>query len=165
MKGLGNVFTQRRRGAEKVLCRLAACGPRSVNVTTGLLDLVVFTLLQTAYTQEKSQAHDECCQSTPCSKGLVQQFSIENPQGTLEQSYIAQQALVKEEIEIVGGFKGGAASAGAKKWFKVTNPMAAVLPKRGWIDAVKPVTLAYKANRMIELEVGFIIGSDISIHI
>ncbi|MCH2207620.1 MAG: FG-GAP-like repeat-containing protein [Lentisphaerales bacterium] len=153
-------LTQRRRGAEGNAGSPAfQCGLKYAFLIT------LYIFQQTAYSQEKYQAHDECCQSTPCSKGLVQQFSIENPQGTLEKSYIAQQALVKEEIEIIGGFKGGAVSAGAKKWFKVTNPMAAVLPKSGWIDAVKPVTLAYKANRMIELEVGFIIGSDISSHI
>ena len=58
-------------------------------------------------------------------------FSIENPEATLKDAFVEQRRLVKQEIKQIGGFKGGAVSANAKKWFKSDRPLSGVLPKSG----------------------------------
>lgn len=89
-------------------------------------------------------------------------FSIENPEATLKDAFVEQRRLVKQEIKQIGGFKGGAVSANAKKWFKSDKPMSGVLPEHGWIRAGKPLSIAHKDNRVLEVEIGFIIGRDVT---
>ena len=89
-------------------------------------------------------------------------FSIENPDATLKDAFVEQRRLVKQEIKQIGGFKGGAVSANAKKWFKSDKPMSGVLPEHGWIRAGKPLSIAHKDNRVLEVEIGFIIGRDVT---
>ena len=89
-------------------------------------------------------------------------FSIENPEATLKDAFVEQRHLVKQEIKQIGGFKGGAVSANAKKWFKSDRPLSGVLPKSGWLTAGKALSLAYDQRRILEVEIGFVLGEDIS---
>ena len=89
-------------------------------------------------------------------------FSIENPEATLKDAFVEQRRLVKQEIKQIGGFKGGAVSANAKKWFKSDRPLSGVLPKSGWLTAGKALSLAYDQRRILEVEIGFVLGEDIS---
>ncbi|MCM8533852.1 MAG: hypothetical protein NE330_21995 [Lentisphaeraceae bacterium] len=88
-------------------------------------------------------------------------LSIKEPKADLKRAFEVQKSYVKETIKEISGFKGGAVSAGAKKYFGVKNPMAAVLPKSGWLSAEKPQELNYFKKRLMELELGFIFGENI----
>ncbi|MCM8535430.1 MAG: hypothetical protein NE334_05795 [Lentisphaeraceae bacterium] len=89
------------------------------------------------------------------------QLSFKDPKADLKRAFEVQQSFVKESIKEIGGFKGGAVSAGAKKYFGVENPMAAVLPKSGWLTVEKPLELDFFKSRLMELELGFIFADNI----
>lgn len=88
-------------------------------------------------------------------------LSVKEPKADLKRAFEIQKSYVKETVKEIGGYKGGAVSAGAKKYFGVENPMAAVLPKSGWLSSEKPIELAFFKKRLMELELGFVLGEGI----
>ena len=132
-------------GLTAVLCGFISAIMQASRLRSQALIIISLFLIQISHSQTK-----------------LPHFSVENPSGTLEKAFVVQKELVKKEIKVIGGFKGGAVSAYAKKWFKTDRPLSSVLPQSGCIKAEKPLSIPYKSNRVLEIEIGFILGSDVT---
>jgi 2-keto-4-pentenoate hydratase len=85
---------------------------------------------------------------------------------SLDDAYAAQRRLVRLGIEGegIGGFKGGVITAAAQQTLGVDRPLTGVLPRSGRLNAAdKPVIdVAAAPDTMVETEIGYVIGVDIS---
>ncbi len=98
--------------------------------------------------------------------GEIPELSRTKPDSTLHHGYLVQRALVEELVgdgRTIAGFKGGVVTAASRKKLGTDGPLSAVLFRSGWHQSSdNPVVSASVPNLMIETEVGFIVGEEIS---